>query len=377
MQSERSPRRELLWDLSGKRCAICHRSLVRRGEPAGPDQLPGIEWLITNATPPTDGYSDFVLLCQPDAVTVETNAEHFPEGELRRLKEEVEQLFASRLAASSGAAGGPAVRLLVHVAVFIGSAIPFYFLKVLNDSLTEPIRINDVWFETNPITRVINPQRRLPAMLESGDTFETWIAVQRVPEAENILCLARVRLGDGSVIQSLPNTAFAPAGLVGGGGLPLSEVYVDQRYVNSADPSKWDVFISYASEDRRDVAQPLYQELTRLGLKVWYDDSTMQIGDSLRRRIDQGLANSAFCVVIVSPAYIRKAWPQYEFDGIISSTVAGKQRLLPIWHQITADQVRSHSPALADKIARNTQDHQIVDIAREIAQRIRQAGTQD
>ena len=34
----------------------------------------------------------------------------------------------------------------------------------------------------------------------------------------------------------------------------------------------WDVFISHASEDKEDIARPLYYRLKDLGLKVWYDE---------------------------------------------------------------------------------------------------------
>jgi hypothetical protein len=181
---------------------------------------------------------------------------------------------------------------------------------------------------------------------------------------------AHASLGDGSVIESVPNTAVAPMGRVGSGGTPLSEIYVERLNLSSQDPTKWDVFISYASEDKADVAQPLHDELKARGLQVWYDDATLRIGESIRRKVDRGLAESAFAVVIISPFYIGKQWTQYELDGIIAKTVYGKQRLLPIWHRITKEEVLRYSPSLADKVARNTSDRTISEIADEIAERI-------
>ena len=53
-----------------------------------------------------------------------------------------------------------------------------------------------------------------------------------------------------------------------------------------------DVFISHASEDKDDFVRPLANALIKQGLDVWFDEMTLRIGDSLRQKIDQCLANS-------------------------------------------------------------------------------------
>jgi hypothetical protein len=141
--------------------------------------------------------------------------------------------------------------------------------------------------------------------------------------------------------------------------------------VPDADGEIWDVFISHASEDKESVALPLAEALTARGIKVWIDSGELRIGDSLRRRIDQGLASSTFGVVVCSKHFFAKGWPQYELDGIVGLSVAGKQRLLPIWHEITLDEIQRQSPSLADKIARNTATATIEQIAEEIAEVVR------
>jgi hypothetical protein len=54
----------------------------------------------------------------------------------------------------------------------------------------------------------------------------------------------------------------------------------------------YDVFISHANEDKETFVRSLAIELDRLGLKVWYDETAIDLGDSLRRKIDEGLAAS-------------------------------------------------------------------------------------
>jgi len=63
---------------------------------------------------------------------------------------------------------------------------------------------------------------------------------------------------------------------------------------------EYDVFISHASEDKDDVVRPLAHALQDGGLKVWYDEFELKIGDSLRRKIDSGLAKSRFGIVALS-----------------------------------------------------------------------------
>ena len=55
----------------------------------------------------------------------------------------------------------------------------------------------------------------------------------------------------------------------------------------------YDVFISHASEDKDTVVRPLANALLQRGLKVWYDEFELKIGDSLRRKIDKGFPGFA------------------------------------------------------------------------------------
>lgn len=133
----------------------------------------------------------------------------------------------------------------------------------------------------------------------------------------------------------------------------------------------YDVFISHASEDKEAVARPLANALTNAGLNVWYDEFEMKIGDSLRRKIDYGLAHSRFGIVVISRDFIKKGWTNYELDGMVTRNVSGEQVMLPVWHNVTRDEVVAFSSTLADKIARNTAVDSIEDIAAEIAELIK------
>lgn len=119
---------------------------------------------------------------------------------------------------------------------------------------------------------------------------------------------------------------------------------------------RWDVFISYASEDRETVAVPLARALQARGLRVWVDAHELRIGDSLRASIDQGLVDSRFGVVVLSWAFFRKRWPTWELNGLIAVESAGRRVVLPVWHGISQNDLMARSPLLADRLAGDTAD---------------------
>ena len=141
--------------------------------------------------------------------------------------------------------------------------------------------------------------------------------------------------------------------------------------VEAPDEQTFDVFISHTSEDKDEVVRPLATALRDAGLSVWYDEFELRIGDSLRRKIDTGLARSRFGVVVLSRAFFGRGWPEYELDGLVTRTVSGEQVLLPVWHNVTKREVMDYSPSLADRIARSTATHTVEEIAAEIVDVIR------
>ena len=117
---------------------------------------------------------------------------------------------------------------------------------------------------------------------------------------------------------------------------------------------KYDVFISHASEDKAQVALPLAHFLTGHGFRVWIDEFELTVGDSLRRAIDLGLSESEFGIVILSPNFFRKGWPNKELDGLIAREEGKDKVILPVWHNITKEDVLQFSPILAGKLGVST-----------------------
>ena len=119
--------------------------------------------------------------------------------------------------------------------------------------------------------------------------------------------------------------------------------------IKSKSPS---VFLSHASEDKDSFARPLATALRQRGLDVWYDEFILKLGDSIRGKIDRGLADCDFAVAILSEHFFRKPWPQQEVSGLTAREVAEKRKIiLPIWHEVDLERVMRYSPLLADRLA--------------------------
>jgi hypothetical protein len=92
-------------------------------------------------------------------------------------------------------------------------------------------------------------------------------------------------------------------------------------------------------------------------VSVWFDEGTLRIGDSLRSKIDEGLAHCRYGVVILSPSFFAKDWPKKELDGMVArENLSGEKVILPVWHRVTKTQVTKFSPMLAGRLAGNTKN---------------------
>jgi hypothetical protein len=92
---------------------------------------------------------------------------------------------------------------------------------------------------------------------------------------------------------------------------------------------EWDAFICHATEDKEDFVDPFAHQLRGSGLSVWYDAFSLKVGDSLRRKIDEGLAKSRYGIVVLSKHFFSKEWPQNELDGLMSREIAGAKVIPP------------------------------------------------
>lgn len=130
---------------------------------------------------------------------------------------------------------------------------------------------------------------------------------------------------------------------------------------------EYDFFISHASEDKEVFVKPLAEELIKLGYKIWYDDLTLKFGDSLFEEISNGIKKSNYGLVIISHNFLNKEWTKKELNGLISKEIFTKQKtILPIWLNISSNEVYEFSPILADKVSIHISNNDIKKVIEKI-----------
>ena len=136
----------------------------------------------------------------------------------------------------------------------------------------------------------------------------------------------------------------------------LAKSVVLPQQNNSESEEEYDVFVSHAWEDKEEFVDEFVDELKKQGLKVWYDTNKLKWGDSMREKIDKGLAKSRYGVVVLSPNYIAesKYWTKAELNGLFQIESINGKVILPIWHNLTKKQIVEYSPIIADRKAMTT-----------------------
>lgn len=209
------------------------------------------------------------------------------------------------------------------------------------------------------LASIITEKKRFQLQLEKtlGEAERAVAAVPDVREKHASAVLAFERAVDAVAHRGLVSiySKWIKDQAAKDGSVKSDELEVDDPLLGeiAEDPSAdFDVFISHASEDKDDVVRPLTQALRQRGLKVWLDEQELTLGDSLSRKIDDGLARSRFGVVVLSHAFFRKNWTQRELEGLVSrETMDGDKVILPVWHGVTEKDVYAESPPLANRLA--------------------------
>jgi len=112
-------------------------------------------------------------------------------------------------------------------------------------------------------------------------------------------------------------------------------------------------FISHDSRNKVELVEPLASALRSMLCPVWYDDYSLLPGQSVRESIDRGLRESRRCVLILSPEFLSNpGWTKGEFNAAVNRHFSsGGTDLIPVWHRVSAAEVREYSPLVADIVA--------------------------
>jgi len=150
----------------------------------------------------------------------------------------------------------------------------------------------------------------------------------------------------------------------------LEAVVIDnERWEMQWGEAKPDAFICHDHRDKAEFGDPIYEQLARMPMKIFYDKYSIRIGDDLVEKIEQGLAECKFAIILVSKRFLEnKAWASHEMRALINRQISeGRKKLiLPVWIDVGSAEVRSKSPMLGKISARRFRDG-VDELAREIS----------
>jgi hypothetical protein len=118
------------------------------------------------------------------------------------------------------------------------------------------------------------------------------------------------------------------------------------------DEGMRDIFICHAGEDKDEIVRPMVEAFSQAGISCWYDEAEIRWGDSIVQKVNEGLATSRFVVVVFSPAFVQKNWPQRELNAVLNQeATTGEVKVLPVLVASEEEkrQILKQFPLLNDK----------------------------
>lgn len=134
-----------------------------------------------------------------------------------------------------------------------------------------------------------------------------------------------------------------------------------------SQPDLRDVFLCHAWDDRQGAAKDLYDLLEQRGVRVWFSEKDLGLGTPMMRAIDKGLVNSKVGIVLVTPAMLRRLPAEGVADKELSALLR-RERLVPVVHGTTYEELEKVSLLLASRAGLSTAEESMAEIAAKIAE---------
>lgn len=150
----------------------------------------------------------------------------------------------------------------------------------------------------------------------------------------------------------------------------LASVATEAERQAAAHPERRDVFLCHAWGDRQGAAQELHDLLEGFGVKVWFSEKDVALGTSLVREIDKGLRMSHIGIVLATPNLVKSLAAEGIADKELSALLA-TDRVIPVVHGITYEELRDESPLLASRSGLSTGEDTLEQVAVKIANAVR------
>ena len=100
--------------------------------------------------------------------------------------------------------------------------------------------------------------------------------------------------------------------------------------IMSSQGVQFDFFLSYSHEDRQ-IASQIARDLAERGRNIFFDEWTIRVGDSLIERINYGLQNSTYLLVLISKNSLSSKWVNLEIGSAFrKDSNSANARIIPV-----------------------------------------------
>lgn len=139
---------------------------------------------------------------------------------------------------------------------------------------------------------------------------------------------------------------------------------IEVNNVKKIAVNQYDVFISHANKDKEDFVEELYNSITKLGVSVFYDKTSLEWGDNWKNKILEGTKKAEFAIIVISENFFDREWTEIELKEFLArQNIAGQKTILPVIHNITMGDLRKKYPDVADIQAISSHDYTCDEIA--------------
>ena len=140
--------------------------------------------------------------------------------------------------------------------------------------------------------------------------------------------------------------------------------YGEETKKNMKSLKQYDVFISHANSDKLDYVEGLFQTISKLGVRVFYDKETFEWGDNWKQKIYDGVSSSEFAIIVISNNYFGREWTEKELTMFLNrQNDSGEKIILPLLHGISIADLCNHYPKLGEIQAISDAQYDIKDVA--------------
>ncbi|CAJ2634165.1 unnamed protein product [Trifolium pratense] len=115
------------------------------------------------------------------------------------------------------------------------------------------------------------------------------------------------------------------------------------NYEEQSDRLTYDVFLSFRGEDTREnIVGYLLDAFQKRGIKVFYDDKSLKIGEELSPAFYKAIEESNISVIFLSEDYASSKWCLNELAKIMQCTKRNKEQIaFPIFYHVDPSDVRN------------------------------------